>query len=89
MQMTTIKVSAQTKKQLDTMRSHTREPYDLVLRKVLYIAKNAKRQPQLSKRTLEAIERARAEFERGEFYTAEEARQLLEARLEREGRRRS
>jgi hypothetical protein len=59
------------------MRSHAGEPYDLVLRKVLYIARNAKRRPQLSRRAVEAIERAREEFKRGEYYTEEEARRIL------------
>lgn len=77
MQMTTIKVSVSTKKEIDKMRSHQREPYDLVLRKVLYIARNAKRRPQLSRRAVEAIERAREEFKRGEYYTEEEARRIL------------
>jgi len=77
MQMTTIKVSAQTKKELDTMRSHERESYDLVVRKMLYIARNAKRRPQLSRRAVEAIERAREQIKRGEYYTEEEARRIL------------
>jgi len=77
MQMTTIKVSAQTKKEIDKMRSHDRESYDLVLRKILYIASNAKRRPQLSKKAVEAIERAREQIKRGEYYTEAEARRLL------------
>jgi DNA replicative helicase MCM subunit Mcm2 (Cdc46/Mcm family) len=77
MGITTIKLSTNTKAQLDLWRENKSESYDEVIRKVVFIARNAKRKPQLSKETVEAIERARERMRRGEYFTEAEARKRL------------
>ena len=59
MPATTIKVHKQTKEQLDQFREYRNESYDEVIAKLVYIAKQSKKDPALSKRTIEAIENAR------------------------------
>ncbi|MBU7025975.1 MAG: hypothetical protein HXS48_03460, partial [Theionarchaea archaeon] len=57
--VTTIKLKEQTKKELDTFREYKNETYDEIIRKVLYIAKNVGKNPQLSEKTIKEIEEAR------------------------------
>ncbi|HLC45336.1 MAG TPA: hypothetical protein VJI67_00520, partial [archaeon] len=56
---TTIKLEMETKEALDDFREHSRESYDKVVRKLLYIARIAKKEPRLSKKTVLEIEEAR------------------------------
>ena len=77
MKATTIKIYEDTKSQLDTFREYKNESYDEVIKKVIYIAKNVIEEPELSKETLEAIEKARERIKRGHFLTEEEARKRL------------
>ncbi|MCD4759318.1 hypothetical protein K8R33_00335 [archaeon] len=44
---------------------------------MIYIAKNAKNQPKLSKETVIAIEKARERMKAGKFVTEEEAKRRL------------
>ncbi|MFC1752566.1 hypothetical protein ACFL96_04170 [Thermoproteota archaeon] len=74
---TTIKIHEDTKHQLDKFREYKNESYDEVIRKVVYVAKNLKTQPKLSKETIKAIEQARERMKRGEFVTEAEARKRL------------
>jgi predicted transcriptional regulator len=77
MDATTIKIHEDTKTELDQFREYRNESYDEVIRKVVYIAKNCKTEPKLSKETMEGIEKARARIKQGNFVTEEEARKRL------------
>lgn len=75
--ITTIKLKEQTKKELDTFKEHKNETYDEIVRKILYIAKNVRKNPQLSEKTIKEIEEARKRIREGDFYTEEEVREIL------------
>lgn len=77
MDATTIKIHEETKSQLDQFREYKNESYDEVIKKVVFIAKTIKTEPELSKETIEAIERARARIKKGKFLTETEARKRL------------
>lgn len=77
MEATTIKIHGNTKQQLDQFREYKNESYDEVIKKMMYIAKKAKTQPELSKEAIIAIERARKRIKSGSFVTEEEARKRL------------
>ena len=77
MNATTIKIYEDTKSQLDVFREYKNESYDEVLRKVLFVAKTSKTNPELSKETVIAIEKARARIKKGNFVTKDEARRRL------------
>lgn len=77
MEATTIKVYEETKSELDQFREHKNESYDEVIKKVLYIANTCKTQPELSKETIEAIEKSRERMRKGKFLTEAEARKRL------------
>jgi predicted transcriptional regulator len=74
---TTIKIRDDTKFDLDTFREYKNESYDEVLKKVIFIAKNVKKEPELSKETIEAIEKARERIRKGKFVTEAEAKKRL------------
>jgi len=77
MKATTIKIHEDTKSELDTFREYKNESYDEVIKKVVFIAKNVKEEPELSIETIEAIEKARERMKKGKFLTEEEARERL------------
>ena len=77
MSATTIKIHKETKAEIDQFREYKNESYDEVLKKLIYIVKKIKKQPELSKETLEAIEAARERIKKGHFVTEEEARKRL------------
>ena len=77
MEATTIKIHGNTKQQLDQFREYKNESYDEVIKKMMYIAKKAKTQPELSKEAIVAIEKARKRIRTGNFVTEEEARKRL------------
>jgi predicted transcriptional regulator len=77
MSETTIKLHDDTKSELDTFREYKNESYDEVIKKVLFIAKNLKTKPELSKETVEAIEKARERIRKGRFLTEAEASKRL------------
>lgn len=70
---TTIKLHSETKSKLDKFREYKNESYDEVINKLVYIAKNIKIKPELSKETIIAIEKARQRIKKGSFVTEEEA----------------
>lgn len=74
---TTIKIGEQTKKELDTFREYKNETYDEIVRRLLYIAKNAEKNPRLSEETVREIEEARKRIKEGNFYTKEEVKKIL------------
>jgi|TARA_B100001971_G_C18238116_1_gene568795 predicted transcriptional regulator len=77
MDATTIKVHEDTKLQLDQFREYKNESYDELIKKMVYIAKKAKTEPELSKETVLAIEKSRKRIKAGNFLTEEEARKRL------------
>jgi predicted transcriptional regulator len=74
---TTIKLQMKTKNQLDTFREYKNESYDEVINKLVYVAKNIKKNPELSKETILAIQKARERIKKGNFLTEEEAMKRL------------
>ena len=77
MDATTIKIHEGTKQQLDQFREYKNESYDEVIKKMIYIAKKIKTQPELSKEAVLAIEKARKRIRSGNFITEEEAKKRL------------
>lgn len=77
MSETTIKIHEETKFELDTFREYKNESYNDVVKKVMFIAKNVKKKPKLSKETIEAIEKARERIKKGFFLTEAEAKKRL------------
>ena len=74
---TTIKIHKNTKSQLDQFREYKNESYDEVIKKMIYIAKKARTQPELSKEAAMAIEKARKRIKEGNFISEEEAKRRL------------
>lgn len=74
---TTIKLSPDTKHELDLFREYKNESYDEVINKLVYIAKNVKDEPELSKETIEQIEMARERVKKGNYVSEEEAMRRL------------
>ena len=77
MNTTTIKVNVDTKHQLDQFREYKRETYDELIRKMIYIARKVKTNPELSKEAMLTIENARKRIKAGNFVTEEEAKKRL------------
>jgi len=77
MSETTIKLQEETKSALDQFREYKNESYDEVVKKILFIAKNVKKQPELSTETIDAIESARKRIRQGKFLTSSEAKKRL------------
>jgi predicted transcriptional regulator len=77
MDATTIKLHTETKHALDQFREYKNESYDEVIRKMIYIIKKFKTQPELSKEAISAIEKARKRIKAGKFVTEEEAKKRL------------
>jgi predicted transcriptional regulator len=77
MTATTIKIHKETKAEIDKYREYKNESYDELLRKILFIVKSIKKDPNLSKETIKAIEDARKRMDKGHFYTEEEAKKIL------------
>jgi len=77
MSATTIKIHIETKAEIDQFREYKNESYDEVLRKLIYIVKKLKKEPELSKETIKAIESARERIKKGHYVTEEEARRRL------------
>lgn len=74
---TTIKLHQETKSTLDKFREYKNESYDEVINKLVYIAKNVEKQPELSEETIRAIKAARKRYQKGQFVTEAEARKRL------------
>ncbi len=74
---TTIKLREDTKHELDQFREYKNESYDEVIKKILYIAKTARSDPELSREAVIAIEEARKRIKSGNFVSEEEAKKRL------------
>jgi predicted transcriptional regulator len=77
MTATTIKIQSDTKSQIDQFREYKNESYDEVIKKLIFIVKNLKKEPELSKETIKAIEAARERIKKGHFVSEEEAKYRL------------
>ena len=77
MEATTIKIHKSTKQELDKFKEYGNESYEEVIQKVIFIAKNVKKQPELSKEAVSAIEKARERIRKGNFLTEAEAKKKL------------
>ena len=77
MNATTIKIHEKTKHELDQFREYGGESYDEVIKKVVFIAKTCEKDPELSKETIKAIEKARERIKKGKFLTEAEAKKRL------------
>ncbi|MFC1774868.1 hypothetical protein ACFLZN_00965 [Nanoarchaeota archaeon] len=77
MEITTIKIHKKTKRNLDKFREYKNESYDEVIKKILYIVKNFKKEPELSEEVIEAIEKSREMIKKGKFLTEAEAKKRL------------
>jgi len=77
MDATTIKLHTVTKHELDQVREYKNESYDEVIQKMIYIIKNLKTKPELSKEAISAIEKARKRIRAGKFISEEEAKKRL------------
>ena len=77
MSATTIKLHSDTKSELDSYREYKNESYDEVIKKMLYVVKNIEKQPELSRETIRAIQKARERIKKGKFLTETEAKKRL------------
>jgi len=77
MSETTIKIHDDTKMELDKIREYKNESYDEVLKKLLYIVKNVKKNPELSIEAIESIEKARSRLKVGLSVNEKTARKRL------------
>jgi len=73
MSITTIKLDTLTKSALNSYKERKSETYDEVLRKILYIVKNVKEKPELSRDAIIDIEKAKERIKKGNFVSEKEA----------------
>jgi hypothetical protein len=59
MAVTTIKLQRETKQRLDKLKEHSRESYDEILKKVLYVLNVVRESPDKAKGILEFIDEKR------------------------------
>jgi predicted transcriptional regulator len=71
---TTIKLHEETKAGLDKYREYRNESYDEVIRKLLYIAKNVKKKPELSEWAVKQIMESRERMKKGIYLTEDEVK---------------
>ena len=69
---TTIKLDTNTKHELDLFREYKNESYDEVITKLVYIAKNIKKEPELSQEVIKQIEAARKRVREGKVVSEKE-----------------
>ena len=74
---TTIKIRKETKSQLDLFRESKSESYDDVLNKVMFIAKKTVSEPNLSRKTMLAMEAPREQIKQWNSRTEAEAKKRL------------
>ena len=58
-EITTIKLEKQTKERLDKLKEYDKEPYNTVLKKILYLLNVFRKNPEHGNRILNKIERSR------------------------------
>ena len=74
---TTIKLYEETKLQLNKYREYKNESYHEVSKKLIFIVEKVKKEPELSKETINSIEKARERIKKGKFLSEEEAKKRL------------
>lgn len=74
---TTIRLSSQTKEELIQFRQYKNESFDELVRKLIFLAKLAEKEPKLSQKTVLEIKEAREKVKKGKFYTEVEAKKIL------------
>jgi len=74
---TTIKLHLETKSQLDQFREYKNESYDEVIVKLVYVARQCRKNPELSQETIINMDRARERIRKGQFLTEEQAKKRL------------
>jgi len=77
MTATTVKIQQETKTSLDQFREYKNESYDEVINKLVFIARNIDKKPELSKETIQTIQAARKRYEKGQFISETEAKKRL------------
>ena len=75
--ITTIKLHQETKDQLNTFKEYKNESYDEVVQKLIFIAKKASTQPEISQQTAKDIQKARERIKKGFYITEADARKRL------------
>ena len=73
----TIRLNQITKQQLNEFKQYKSESYDELVRKLIFLAKTCEKEPKLSQKSIIEIKQARENIKKGEFYTEEEAKQIL------------
>ncbi len=77
MNVTTVKLYVDTKRMLNQFREYRNESYDEIVKKLVYIARFAGKNPHLSTKTVREIEQARERLKKGEFYTEKQMAKML------------
>jgi hypothetical protein len=81
---TTIKINKETKSRLDHLKEHSRESYDEVLKKILYILNLNRKNPMLSLNALSNIDKSIKRRTRYTKVNPDDSEEDLEEDLERE-----
>ncbi len=75
---TTIQISNNLKKDLDSFKEHNRETYEEVIDKLVLFAKeNEESKMELSKETLEGIKEAKEDIKKGRVYSTAQLKKEL------------
>ena len=75
--ITTIKLEKSLKTELDVFREHSKESYNDILKKILFIINKFDLEPELSKKELLQIKQSRERMTRGGYYTLDQAKKKL------------
>lgn len=75
--ITTVKLNLTTKEELNKYREYKNESYDEVIQKLIFIAKKAETEPELSQQTAKDIQKARERIKKGLYLTESDARKRL------------
>ena len=75
--ITTVKLRETTKTELNLFREYKNQSYEEVIQKLIYIAKNAEKQPEISQQTAKDIQKARERIKKGIYLNEENARKKL------------
>ena len=74
---TTVKLRNETKAELDLFREYKNESYEEVIQKLIFIAKHADKQPDISQQTAKDIQKARERVKKGIYLNESDARKRL------------
>jgi len=71
-EQTTIQLEMETKQRLEELKEYPRETYDDVVVKLVQVAEQLEREPELRDEILKEIAEARREIEAGKFLTTDQ-----------------